>query len=86
MMVITVEEGAQPVTVQDVADGMVLVLTEVFRALALTDQMASDKLEDLAGRLLTDGQQIPAEPFRSLILAIAQGLIESETGFLNNLD
>ena len=80
---LTEKQRGQPITAQDLADSYVFILFEVMKALAPNQKIGSEMLESIANELLETGQKMTAEPVRSVILATAQNLIESETGYLD---
>lgn len=75
---LTDEQRSQPVTVQDVADALTWVMLETFAA--LHPKGGSIELEAAANQLLETGKKIGSEPGRSIVLALAQNLIETEAG------
>jgi hypothetical protein len=72
------EDRYQPVTVQDVADALLFVILEVSRLADPSDVNA--KLETMANHLMETGNSLAASKARSIVLATAQNLIETETG------
>ena len=66
------------VTVQDVADAMLFVILEISRAFGGVD--VSEKLETMANELIESANRLPACNTRTLLLATAQNLIETESG------
>lgn len=68
------------ISTQDLAELLTLVLIEVVAALQPVPEIASEKLEDIAGRLLDAANGlIPGTP-RDAVLALAQQLIKTEPG------
>lgn len=74
-------ELEKPVSGQEVADLLTIVLIETVASLSANSTEADEKLEDLAGQLLTMAEgMIGAARSALLIRTTAQQLIQTETG------
>lgn len=68
------------VTIREVADVIALVAIELVGALSRDGDQADARLEELAGRLIDYGHDLPKGNQRLIMAAIAETLIATEEG------
>lgn len=71
----------KPVSGQDLADALTLVIIELVAALSPSTKVADEKLDDVAGQLLTMASNLTNNPRLALLIrTTAQQLIQTEAG------
>lgn len=75
-----IEMPDTPLTIRQVADAMAVLTIEIVAAMTKDREVAEDRLEDIAGRLMEFSAGMPAGNTRALVTAVGEMLIGTEEG------